>query len=449
MKQYIIGRYAFSSKEDLTFLTIMVRLNKTADGKLVKLTQNRTIGGKALNKQSSFERFCSFDAMYDASYKVCRNVRWKDSVINFEENRIDIILRTEEDLRNSEYLQLAFSCFSVIERGKQRDIRACHINDRLVQNSLCEEVLLPELTPKFIYDNCATLKGKGIDFALERVKRHLQAAHRQYGFGNAFYGARVDIKKYFDSIDHDSLRKIARKVIKEDDIYELVSYFIGTFSFSLTKDKEPIPNKNYYVTKNKKYIRVNPKRFKPNTKYYEYKEKSLGLGSQTSQLLALLTLNEIDHFIKEKLHIKYYGRYMDDLYLLHDDSKYLNYCLDEIEKKLQEIGLEMNRKKTNITKIEPIHSDNKKKAPFKYLKWDFYLTETNAIIQIPFKKKIVKERRKLRKMSILWRKGVIPTADIQQHYQGWRAHISKGTTFYILQDMDNYFHSLFKGVDII
>lgn len=57
-----------------------------------------------MEEQSSFERFCSFDAMYDASYKVCRNVRWKDSVINFEKNRIDIILRTEEDLRNSEYL---------------------------------------------------------------------------------------------------------------------------------------------------------------------------------------------------------------------------------------------------------------------------------------------------------------------------------------------------------
>ena len=42
--------------------------------------------------------------MYDASYKVCRNVRWKDSVINFEENRINIILETEEDLRNNEYL---------------------------------------------------------------------------------------------------------------------------------------------------------------------------------------------------------------------------------------------------------------------------------------------------------------------------------------------------------
>lgn len=421
----------------------------SADGRLVKSTQNRMIRRKNL-EQSPFERFCSFDAMYDASYKVCRNVRWKDSVINFEENRIDIILQTEEDLRNSEYLQLAFSCFSVIERGKQRDIRACHINDRLVQNSLCEQVLLPELTPKFIYDNCATLKGRGIDFALKRARQHLQAAHRAYGFGNTFYGARIDIRKYFDSIDHDALRKIARKVIKNDDIYNLVSYFIGTFAFTLTKDKTPIPGKQYYVTKNKRYIKLkHPKSFKKNGKYYEYKEKSLGLGSQTSQLLALLTLNEIDHFIKEQLHIKYYGRYMDDLYLLHNDSKYLAECLNKIEIKLKDIGLEMNRKKTSISPITPIKADEKRKTPFKYLKWDFYITETNAIIQVPFRQKLVKERRKLRKMAALWKEGLISTEDVQLHYQGWRAHISKGTTFYILQNMDNYFCSLFKGVNII
>lgn len=400
-------------------------------------------------KSNSFERFCSFSAMYDASYKVCRNVRWKDSVIKFEQNRLDIILQTERDLRNNEYLQLVFSCFSVIERGKQRDIRACHINDRLVQNALCEEALLPELTPKFIYDNCATLRDKGIDFALKRIRKHLQQAHREYGLDKPFYGARIDIRKYFDSIDHESLRRIAREVIKEDDVYELVSYLISTFSYALTKDTEPIPGKIYYVVKGKHYIKAdNIRKFSPGRKYYEYKEKSLGLGSQTSQLLALLSLNEIDHFIKEELHIKYYGRYMDDLYLLHNDSQYLTYCLDRIEEKLIEVCLEMNRKKTSITKIEPV-VNGVKKAPFKYLKWDFYLTDTNKIIQTPFKIKIAKERRTLRKMSNLWKAGKITTAAVQQHYQGWRAHVNTGTTFYVLQRMDNYFRSLFKGVEIL
>lgn len=400
-------------------------------------------------QENTFERFCSFDALYDASYKVCRNVRWKDSTINFEEHRIENILKTEEDLRNCEYEQLIFSCFSIIERGKPRDIRACHISDRLVQNALCEAYLLPELTPRFIYDNCATLKGKGIDFALTRVKKHLQKAHRTYGLGNNFYALRIDIRKYFDSIDHKALKEIARKVIKDDKVYNLCCYLIDTFSFKVTKDTEPLPNKDYYIQKGQRYKKlVNIKQFRPDINYFEYEEKSLGLGSQTSQLFALLTLNEVDHFIKEQLHIKFYGRYMDDLYLLHNDSKYLAYCKQEIEKRLAEIGLQMNQKKTTITKIQPIKADGKRHAPFKYLKWNFYLTDTNHIIQIPFKEKIHRQKRKLRKMYALWKDGKIPTEDVQLSYQGWRAHIDKGTCFYIIQDMDNYFRSLFKGVEI-
>lgn len=403
-----------------------------------------------LNQQkTSFERFCSFDALYDSSYRVCRNVRWKDSTINFEENRIETILQTEADLRACEYKQLVFSCFSIIERGKPRDIRACHINDRLVQNALCEQSLLPELTPKFIYDNCATLKNRGIDFALARVKKHLQQAHRTYGLENDFFALRIDIRKYFDSIDHKALKQIAKKVIKDPQVYELCSYLIDTFSFKLTKDKVPVPGKQYYITKKHKYIRADIQSFRSGCKYYEYEEKSLGLGSQTSQLFALLTLNEVDHFIKEELHIKFYGCYMDDLYLLHNDSKYLAKCKRKIEEKLKEIGLSLNQKKTTISRITPIPPKEKvHETPFKYLKWNFYLTTTNRVIQIPFAKKIAHQRRKLRKMQHLWLQGKILTSEIQKSYQGWRAHISKGTCFYIVQDMDNYFRSLFKGVEI-
>lgn len=108
----------------------------------------------------------------------------------------------------------------------------------------------------------------------------------------------------------------------------------------------------------------------------------------------------------------------------------------------------MNKKKTTITRISPVHEDKIRHAPFKYLKWNFYLTDSNHIIQIPFKKKIAHQRRKLKKMHALWLQGKIKTEEIQQSYQGWRAHIDKGTCFYIIQDMDNYFSSLFKGVEI-
>lgn len=396
---------------------------------------------------SDFERFCSFDAMYDASYKVCKNVRWKDSTIHFEEHRLETILDTQTRLTDDEYQQLIFSCFRIIERGKPRDIRACHINDRLVQNALCETVLLPVLTPKFIYDNCATLKGKGIDFALQRFKTHLQRANRDYK-GKDFYGLRIDIRKYFDSIDHDSLKQLIAEVIKDPDVCRVTQYFVSTFSYKLTKDGKPIPHKDYFIASNGKYVPWQGTEFKPRGHYYEYEEKSLGLGSQTSQLFALLVLNKLDHYIKEQLHIKYYGRYMDDLYLLSNDIEHLKKCKTAIGIELGKLGLSFNPNKTVITKIHPIHKDNKKGAPFKYLKWNFYITQSGHIIQLPFKKKLSQQRRKLRKMQKLWLKGEITDLDVQVSYQGWRAHMKRGTTFHIIQEMDNYFHSLFKGVEI-
>ena len=140
---------------------------------------------------------------------------------------------------------------------------------------------------------------------------------------------------------------------------------------------------------------------------------------------------------------------MDDIYVLHNDKKYLEKCREKLEQKLNENNLQMNKKKTTIVKIQLVKSDRVKHASFKYLKWNFYITETGKIIQLPFKNKITKERKKLRKLALLWQKGKVSSHDIQEHYRGWRAHMEKGTTFYIIQKMDNYFRQLFKGVDIV
>ena len=80
------------------------------------------------------------------------------------------------------------------------------------------------------------------------------------------------------------------------------------------------------------------------------KGKGLPIGNMTSQILAVYYLNDLDHYIKEKLGIKCYVRYMDDFILFHEDREYLKYCLGEIEKKLAEVKLKLN-KKTQILEI--------------------------------------------------------------------------------------------------
>lgn len=378
--------------------------------------------------------------MYDSSYRVCRNIRWKDSTIDLEENRLENILRLKDELENGIYKQKPFYCFSIVERGKPRDIRACHIYDRLLQNTLCETVLIPELTPSFIYDNTATLKGKGIDFALKRAKIHLQKAGRKW---NEFYALRIDIKKYFDSINHDALKATVRHIITDEETLDVINGLIDTFNYSITKDTEFQKDKQYFTLVGEEFVPATE--FKKGVQYYEYNELSLGLGSQTSQLLALLTLNGLDHYVKEQLHLKFYGRYMDDAYAFHNDKDYLQNCLELIDKELSKIGLKLNRKKTCIIKIEP----GKRKNPFKFLKWNFYLTDTFGIIQLPFKEKITKQHRKLRKMQQKYLKGELSIEDIQLSYSGWRVTMSKGNCYNIIKKMDKYFNTLFEGVEII
>ena len=122
--------------------------------------------------------------------------------------------------------------------------------------------------------------------------------------------------------------------------------------------------------------------------------KGLPIGNMTSQIIAILYLNELDHFIKEKLHIKYYFRYMDDGLLIHADKKYLKYCLIEIKKILNKYKLRLNIGKTRV--------DNIKKS-IDFLGYRFLLVDNKVILKLRndckkrFKKKIKKFNNKLYK----------------------------------------------------
>lgn len=92
-------------------------------------------------------------------------------------------------------------------------------------------------------------------------------------------------------------------------------------------------------------------------------EVGLGLGSQISQIMELLVLNDLDHYIKERLKIKYYIRYMDDFILIHPDKAYLQYCLCAIHTKINALELLLNRK----TNIQPLRHG------IIFLKWHYYI----------------------------------------------------------------------------
>lgn len=165
------------------------------------------------------------------------------------------------------------------------------------------------------------------------------------------YVLKCDIAKYFYSIDQEILLEKLSGLIDDEKVFNLVKEVIIS------------TNNNYVNECINKSIDKEIKRLKTLSinDYQEHinslksiplyqKGKGLPIGNMTSQILAVYYLNDLDHYIKEKLRIKYYVRYMDDFILFHEDREYLKYCLGEIEKKLAEVKLKLN-KKTQILEI--------------------------------------------------------------------------------------------------
>ena len=117
-----------------------------------------------------------------------------------------------------------------------------------------------------------------------------QQHYKKYGANG--YILKCDIRKYFPSIHHDVLKNRLQKIIPDKDILNLLFHIIDSYQYS--------PN------------------------------HGLPMGNQTSQLFALYYLDQLDRFIKEKLQIKHYVRYMDDLVLLSYDKDYLKKSINSV-----------------------------------------------------------------------------------------------------------------------
>jgi hypothetical protein len=257
-------------------------------------------------KYDDFSLIYDTDNLYKAFHKCKLGVSWKESTQRYRLNLLSNILKTSRQLVNGENITRGFVEFTINERGKLRHIKSVHISERVVQKCLCDQSLVPILSRSLIYDNAASLKNKGIHFSIRRFKYHLSHFYRHNGFSNNGYCLSIDFSKYFDSIIHSKLIELVDNVIQDQNILNLFKQFIYSFGGN----------------------------------------KSLGLGSQVCQIAAIFYLNKLDHFIKEILRIKYYGRYMDDIYLIHHDKSYLEYCRNEIQKIHEGLGIMANDKKS-------------------------------------------------------------------------------------------------------
>lgn len=340
-----------------------------------------------------YEDVISFEALMKAADECCKGVMWKSSTQMFRVNQMRWAAQLHDQLEKGTYRSKGFTNFAITERGKTRRIQSVHISERCVQKSLCQNALKPIIVPTLIYDNSASLEGKGTQFALKRLKRHLAEHYRKHGRDGGVLV--MDYSNYFGSIDHTILLSMLREKIDDDRIFDLTRHFIDCFEGDV----------------------------------------GLGLGSEISQVCAIFFPNKIDHHIKERLHIKGYGRYMDDSYIIHEDIEYLQYCKEVVEEMASQIGLKLNPKRTKIIKLDG--------GNFEYLKKRIHIADTGKIIMRPTRENITKRRRLMKKQRKLLDEGRIDFQSIRQSYQSWRGYASKCDSHKTVQNMDRLFNELF------
>ena len=332
--------------------------------------------GESPASSSHIDKVCSFESLLKAHRKARRGKQYENSTISFEMNLADNLTRLSNELNDGTYKIQGYYSF-VIRDPKVRTIHALNYPDRVVQHSICDEVLEPVLDKRLIYDNASCRIGKGTHFALKRLTEFMSDYYKRNG--ECGYFLRCDISKFFDNIDHDLLKMRLGKIFGCDErFYSLLCSIIDSY------------------------------------------EKGLPLGNQTSQWFAIFYLDTLDRLIKEKLKIKYYIRYMDDFVLIHSSKDYLKRCLKIIEDTLSvECKLSLNSK----TQISPL------KNGIDFLGFHFYLSNSGKVIRKVRTHTKKKYKRRLKKLKADVLEGKKTLSDFKCTVVSYNAHLSHGHTY--------------------
>lgn len=350
----------------------------------------------------TFNEVFSFEALYRAHLHGRSGKRTKKPVVRFEINMVERIYDLYSQLQSGAYRLSRYHSFIVYE-PKKREIQTLFYSDRVVQHVLCDEVLAPYFTKRAIIDNCVCQKGKGAHFALRRFEKMLHEFISRHGPNGYFL--KCDVLKYFPSIPHAQLKHAICSQILDKKLRDYIAYIIDSYHTA------PEYLERYGLDCLGSGQRT---------------ERGIPIGNQSSQIFGMYYLDPVDRLAKEKLHLKVYSRYMDDLVAVHEDKEYLKKALVEIEKAASKLGLKLNSK----TQIFPL------KNGVTYLGFRYHVTPTGKIVKTVKKQTKRRFRWRARLVKKGYLEGYIDTVRVKHTLSAQHGHLCHSRSAKFERELD-------------
>ncbi len=288
-----------------------------------------------------YYKICDLDNIIDMYDEVRVNTKNKLKIERFNNFYSLNLVNIKELLCSKKYNPGRYNIF-LIKEPKYRIIMSQSIKDKVVNHLISKYFLVDIFDKTLINQNCATRIGKGTHYALRLFKKYYNECNLKY---KKFHVLKFDISKYFYNVDHEIVMNLIKNKIKDKDVLNIIRKILDS------TDEEYV-NNIINCLKEKEKIRINSLNMDGKESVLDeidslplYKKgKGCPIGNMSSQVIATFYLNELDHYIKEVLGIKYYVRYMDDSVIMHEDLNYLKRCIKDIELILNKYKLVMNKK---------------------------------------------------------------------------------------------------------
>jgi hypothetical protein len=262
--------------------------------------------------------------------------------MNYERN----LFALADDIWSGKYQPGPSSCF-IVDRPVKREIFAASFRDRIVHHLIYNNIN-PIFERKFINDSYSCRIGKGTSYGIKRLSHFIRSCSENYQ--KDCYILKLDLRGYFMSINkkilYDKIIKTLAEARARKKFINSNEKFCRIIENLIYKTIFHNPERNFILKGNRKDWAGLPK-----TKSLFFAKAGTGLpiGNLTSQLFGNIYLNEVDHFIKSSLKIKYYGRYVDDMVFVHRNKEYLKVIISRIRKYLQaKLLLDLHEKKTYL-----------------------------------------------------------------------------------------------------